>query len=120
MRSRPNNPPLRKVRPRITLIIAVDSVGNLFASMLQANSDSDTMALFMKELVARLDYEDKQWRKNSLIVWDGAGYHTSKEILKCVEELQVPLMRLGPYSYLMQPAELVFASLKSVKLIDQD
>jgi hypothetical protein len=31
---RPNNPPLRKVRPRITLIVAVGSDGNLFASML--------------------------------------------------------------------------------------
>jgi transposase len=59
------------------------------------------MALFMKELVARLDYEDKKWRKNSVIMWDGAGYHTSKEIIKTVEELQIPLMRLGPYSYLM-------------------
>jgi hypothetical protein len=45
------------------------------------------MTLFMKELVARLDYEDKNWRKKSIIIWDGAGYHISKETIKAVEEL---------------------------------
>jgi transposase len=78
------------------------------------------MMLFMKELVAHLEYEDKQWRKSTVIVWDGAGYHTSKEIIKLIEELRVPVMRLGPYSYLMQSAELLFAALKRVKLIEED
>jgi hypothetical protein len=59
------------------------------------------MCLFMKELVAHLDYDDKNWRKNTMIVWDGAGYHKSKEMMKLLEELRVPIMRLGPYSYLM-------------------
>jgi hypothetical protein len=43
------------------------------------------MSLFIKELVANLDYEDKNWRKNSVLVWDGAGYHTSKEIIKLLD-----------------------------------
>jgi transposase len=55
-----------------------------------------------------------------VIVWDGAGYHTSKEMIKLIEELRVPIMRLGPYSYLMQTAELIFAALKRVKLIEED
>lgn len=57
--------------------------------------------LFMKELILKLDYEDKNWRRDSVIVWDGAGYHKSKETIKFMEEMRVPLMRLGPYSYLM-------------------
>jgi hypothetical protein len=50
------------------------------------------MALFMKELIIRLDKEDKKWRSNTVLVWDGAGYHTSKEILKFIESQQVPML----------------------------
>lgn len=59
VRGCPNNPSRRKVSPRITLVVALDSDGNLYASLLQSNSNSETMALFVKELVAHLDYEDK-------------------------------------------------------------
>jgi hypothetical protein len=74
----------------------------------------------MKEFVARLDFENKNWRSNTVIIWDGAGYHTSNEMMELLEVLRVPVMRLGPYGYLMQSTELVFQSLKSVKLIDRD
>jgi hypothetical protein len=39
----------------------------------------------MHELIIRLDQEDRQWRKNTVLVWDGAGYHTSKEMMKFLE-----------------------------------
>ena len=74
------------------------------------------MLLFMKEMINQLDIEDKKWRSNTVIVWDGAGYHRSKEVIKAMEEQLIPLMFLGPYHYLMSPAELVFAALKSKKL----
>ena len=67
-----------------------------------------------------LDAEDKDWRKTTMIVWDGAGYHKAKDTLKIFEELRVPLMFLGPYMYLMAPPELLFASLKSKKLNQGD
>ena len=44
------------------------------------------MQLFLRELIKHLDYEDRHWRTNSVIVWDGAGYHTSTEVLKMLEE----------------------------------
>jgi hypothetical protein len=84
--------PVKKVRPRITLIVALDSAGEIYFSLLQANSDSDTIALFMKELINRLDLEDKKWRSNTVIIWDGAGYHTSKETMKLLEQQQVPMI----------------------------
>jgi hypothetical protein len=120
MRDNPNNPSQRKVNPRVTLIVALDTDANLYCSLLQFNSNSETMCVFMKEFVARLDFEDKNWRSNTVIIWDGAGYHTSNEMMELLEVLRVPVMRLGPYGYLMQPTELVFQSLKSVKLIDRD
>ena len=54
--------PVKKVSPRITLIVAIDTLGKLYASLLQANSDGDTFQLFMSELVKTLDWEDRNWR----------------------------------------------------------
>jgi hypothetical protein len=104
--------PVKKVAPRITLIVAIDTLGKLYASLLQANSDSDTFQLFMSELVKTLDWEDRNWRKNTVIMWDGAGYHEATEVLQLMQQQRVPLMFLGPYSYHMAPAEMVFAALK--------
>ena len=70
-----NSLPVKKVSPRITLIVALDSEGKIYASLLQANSDTETMILFLTELIKTLDYEDKYWRQNSVIMWDNAGYH---------------------------------------------
>jgi hypothetical protein len=83
---------VKKVRPRITMIVALDTAGEIYFSLLQANSDSDTMRLFMKELIIRLDLEDKKWRSNTVLVWDGAGYHTSKEMMEFLENQQVPVL----------------------------
>ena len=44
------------------------------------------MLLFIKELIQRLDNEEKKWRKNTALIWDGAGYHRSKEMYKMLEE----------------------------------
>jgi|AACY02.7.fsa_nt_gi hypothetical protein len=44
------------------------------------------MQLFMKELITKLDEEDKDWRKTTMLVWDGAGYHRAKDTLKMLEE----------------------------------
>jgi transposase len=82
-------------------MIAMDSEGNLYSSVLQSNSNSFTMRLFLKHLINKLDDEDKHWRKKRIIMWDGAGYHTSKEMLKFIQDYEIPVMRLGPYSYLM-------------------
>ena len=68
-----NSLPAKKVSPRITLILALDSEGKIYASLLQANSDSDTMIIFLTELIKTLDFEDKNWRSNTVLMWDNAG-----------------------------------------------
>ena len=76
---------MKQVAPRITLVAALDSSGSLHASLLQANSDSDTMQLFFTEYIKTLDAEDRNWRSNSLIMLDNASYHDSKEVLELLE-----------------------------------
>ena len=102
--------------PRITLIVALGSEGKIYASLLQANSDADTMRLFLTELIRTLDYEYKNWRKNTVLMWDNAGYHEAEEVLILLEEQRAPLLYLGPYSYHMAPCEMVFAALKVQQL----
>ena len=75
-----NSMPIKKISPTITMMLAFDNFGEIYFSLLQANSDKDTMALFLRELIQRLDFENRHWRTNTMIVWDGAGYHTAADI----------------------------------------
>ena len=74
------------------------------------------MEIYLVELVKMLDAEDRHWRKDTVIVWDNAGYHTSKRTKSLLETLKIPLLFLGTYSYDMAPAELLFARLKTSDL----
>ena len=46
------------------------------------------------------------------MIWDNAPYHKSKDALKMLERLRVPIMYTGPYSYDAAPCELFFAAFK--------
>jgi len=74
------------------------------------------MEIFLVELVRMLDTEDKHWRKDTVIIWDNASYHSSQKIRSLLETLKIPLMYFGAYSYDMAPAELLFARLKTSDL----
>lgn len=74
------------------------------------------MVLFLTELIKTLDYEDRDWRSNTVLLWDNAGYHEAVEVLTLLEEQRAPVMFLGPYSYHMAPCEMVFAALKVQQL----
>ena len=70
------------------------------------------MEMFFRYLVKELDRENKYWRKNSVVLLDGAPYHTSNVTLAILEELDIPVMFLGPHSYDAAPCELFYAWFK--------
>ena len=72
---RPNSVAKKAVAPRISLIAALDSEGNTYASMTQVNTDGKVMCIYIRELVKVLDNERKGWRKNTIMLVDGASYH---------------------------------------------
>ena len=78
------------------------------------------MEIFLLELVRMLESEDKNWRRDTVIVWDNASYHTSTRTKSFLETLKVPVMQLGAYSYDMAPAELFFSRLKTSDLYNGD
>lgn len=61
--------------PRITLIAALDTMGNVYLTLTQANSNNKTMEIYFHHLAAKLDKERPQWREDTVIILDNAPYH---------------------------------------------
>jgi hypothetical protein len=70
------------------------------------------MELFFRSLAAKLDFERPGWRRDTVIIVDGAKYHQSTDFLAVAAELRLPYMVLGPHSYDAAPCELFFAHFK--------
>ena len=98
------------------MIAAIDNNCEIYVSLLQANSNSETMRLYLTELVRILDQENEEWRKTTVLLFDGASYHTSNETKALMSELHIPVLFYGPYSYLISPCELFFGLFKSVNI----
>ena len=95
------------------MITAVSNKGDVYVSLSQSNTNQNIMSLFMEQLVLKLDKENPRWRANTILTWDGAPYHRSKESKKMLERLDIPMMMMGPYSYDAAPCELFFAAFKA-------
>ena len=104
------------LQPRITLIAALDTLGNVYLSLTQANSTNKSMECYFHHLTAKLDSERPGWRQDTVIIMDNAPYHVSQATLKVFRDLRVPVLFLGPHSYNISPCELFFSFMKSTHL----
>ena len=102
-----------QIVPRVSLILAFDSTGKVYFSLLQANSNSQVMKLFFTYLIQKLDEDHRGWRRSHVILLDNAPYHRSQEMLDFFEEWNVPLCFTGPHSYDACPCETWFAHFKA-------
>ena len=57
------------------MILGLDTLGNVYVTFAQANSNSQMMELFFRSLAKRLDEQRPYWRKDTVIIVDGAKYH---------------------------------------------
>ena len=105
-----------QVAPRVTMIVGIDTLGRIYASLAQANSNSELMEIYFRGLAAQLDIERPNWRRDTIIIVDGAKYHQSKKFLEVAAALRLPYMILGPHSYDAAPCELLFAHFKKVDI----
>jgi len=71
------------------------------------------MEIFLRQFVLKLDQEDMNWRKNSVILHDNAPYAVSEITLQLMEGLKIPMLYTGAHSYDSAPIELLFAAFKS-------
>ena len=74
------------------------------------------MGLYIAELVKLLDHEDKNWRKDTVIMHDGAKYAQSTSTINTLRDLRVPYMLLAPHSYNVAPIEMLFGAIKTNNL----
>ena len=86
-----------QMTPRITMLTAVDTLGNVYISCAQSNSNQSMMSLFWKSLASKLDKERPNWRKNTLWTMDGAAYHSGEESLKVLKQLKIKVLMQGPH-----------------------
>ena len=71
------------------------------------------MEIYLRKLVLKLDQEDADWLKNTVILLDNAPYHASEGTIGLLEGLNIPTIFTGPHSYDAAPIELLFAAFKS-------
>ena len=70
-----NSFPKKTIAPRVSLLLAFDSNGESYLALSQSNTNSVVITLFIRGLVKLLNVEDRNWRKKTVIFWDGAAYH---------------------------------------------
>ena len=78
--------------PRVSMLTAVDSLGNIYIALAQQNSNESMMSLFWKSLVLKLDKERPGWRFNTLWTMDGAAYHSGEGSLDILKQLRIPVL----------------------------
>ena len=77
------------------------------------NTDTQVMQLFLSKLAMELDRDRRGWRQDTVLLLDGARYHTNEEMQKYLKRMDIPVIYTGPNSYDVAPCELFFAHLKS-------
>ena len=65
--------PAFSLAPRVSMIAATDSLGNIYFSLLQSNNDQSTFSIFIQRLVLKLDVERPDWRRNTVMLVDGVS-----------------------------------------------
>jgi len=115
----PQSPATVQTRPisyRIALIAALDTEGCIYYSLTQANTDQNVMMVFLEYLVEQLDLTRPSWRDDTVLLLDGARYHTGSAVREYLRKLELDVIWSGPYSYSTAPIEMVFGALKFSEL----
>ena len=104
--------PENLVTPRITMIVALDNYGDVYLSLMQSNTNTDTFCNYLSHLIEQLDRDRPNWRKNTIIQMDGASWHKTDQVKSLLRKQQVPILISSPYSFDSSVAELFFNMFK--------
>ena len=70
------------------------------------------MMVYLQYLLDQLDLERPSWKDDTVLLLDGARYHTGSQVREYLRKLEVQVIWSGPYSYSTAPIEMVFGALK--------
>ena len=102
--------------PRVSMIVGLDTKGEVFLALSQANTNSDTMILFFTELIRTLEKLRPGFKKDHVFVLDNASWHRSNKIMQFFKDHQLSILFSGSYSYDAVAGELLFAAFKSADI----
>ena len=72
--------------PRVSMIVGLDTKGEVFVTLSQANTNTNNMILFFTELIRILEDLRPGFRKNHVFLLDNASWHKSNKIMKFFED----------------------------------
>ena len=78
-KSESNSQPKHIISPRLTLISAVDTDGEVYLSLSTVNTRSEEFCLFMKRFLLKQQAQDSNWKARTIILLDAAIYHRSTD-----------------------------------------
>jgi len=85
---------------RVNLIGGICLDGHKFVYKQVEKVNAPAIQSFLKRIRSKHQNKEKIH-----IIWDNAGYHHSKEVIKCAESLNIKLHYLPPYSPNLNPIE---------------
>ena len=91
-----NSLPNPLINPRISLIVAMDTAGEILLSLSQANTNVEMFKLFLTFLSKELNKIRPSHRTNTVIQLDGATYHLSPEVQSHMKKLGLSVIYSGP------------------------
>ena len=57
----------KQLQPRISMITAVDKLGNIWVCLTMSNSNKSMMGVFMEYFCRKLDQKNQHWRNSTVI-----------------------------------------------------
>ena len=108
-----NSMPIVQLAPRISMIVAMDTLGSVYLTLTQANTTTSVIEIYLRQLTLKLDKDRPHWRQDTIMVWDNASYHCNDTTMQVLEDLRIPVLFTGPHSYDFAPCELFFSYFKS-------
>ena len=115
-RGKPNTLSMPFLGSKVNMIGALDSNGQVYLSVLQANVDTEVFLTFMTRLTKLLDLKESNWRPRTFFLLDGASYHRNPEALATMKALGLHVLISAPYSFDGAPVEKLFALIKQGRL----
>ena len=85
----------KPIGSRTNLIVALSTEGEVYASPIQANTDTEVYMMFLSRLALVLSTEGAGWRDNTVFVMDGAPYHKSSRAI--FRQLGIKVAISAPY-----------------------
>ena len=98
------------------IIAGISSKGNFFYCINRGKVNANIVKWFLLKLCAWLNSVDKQWRLNTIIILDNAGYHRTLLKDNWFTKMKIPAMYVGPYHFKLSPIELYFNYIKGFNL----